>query len=71
VFEWAHERYVELKTSKKQIGRGLILWAAALAKGGSSEDVPWKNADDMYATIDSIQMGHVPWVTHTFQYSGP
>jgi hypothetical protein len=49
----------------------LILWAAALAKGGSPEDIPWKNADDMYATIDLIQVGHVPWITHTFQYSGP
>jgi hypothetical protein len=49
----------------------LTLWAAALVKGGILGGVPWKNADDMYATINSIQVGDVPWITHTFQYSGP
>lgn len=70
-FEWAHERYVELKTSAKQIGRGLELWQATLLKAGSSEKVPWKSAEELYATIDAIQAGGAPWTTHTFQYNGP
>lgn len=49
----------------------MTLWAAALVKGGFLGGIPWKNADDMYATINSIQVEDVPWITHTFQYSGP
>jgi len=70
-FEWAHEYYVELKASKKRIAKGLELWRAALLKGDASTDVPWKSAEEMYNTIDSIQEGDNPWLTYEFCYTGP
>lgn len=70
MFEWAHEHYVELQASEKQIGHGLDLWRATLIEAGFHSDAPWKNAKDLYNTIDSIKAGNVPWITYTFQYHG-
>jgi hypothetical protein len=70
-FEWAHKHYVELQTSERQIGRGLDLWRAAYVKAGFSGTTPWKSAKELYDTIDTIQEGDAPWVTHTFHYHGP
>jgi hypothetical protein len=70
-FEWAHERYVELQASKRQIRRGLDLWSAVLTKEKSNCDVPWKSAEQLYETIDSIQAGDAPWFTYEFRYTGP
>jgi len=70
-FEWAHERFVELKASKHQIGRGIDLWRAALLEHGVHADLPWKSDREFYATIDSIQEGHAPWITHILRYTGP
>jgi hypothetical protein len=33
--------------------------------------VPWKSAEELYTTIDLIQVGDAPWFTHEFQYNGP
>lgn len=35
------------------------------------EGVPWKNATDMYQTIDEVQHGHAPFKTYYFEYQGP
>lgn len=63
-FKWAHEYYIELKALKKWIEKGLEIWRAALLKGNASIDVPWKSAEEMYNTIDSIQEGDNPWLTY-------
>lgn len=70
-FEWAHERFVELKASKRQIGRGIDLWRAVLLEQGVHVDPPWNSDKDFYATIDSIQDGHAPWITRILRYTGP
>jgi hypothetical protein len=69
-FEWAHEHFVKVQSSKKEIGRGLELWRAALRKGGCRDELPWCSADEMYATIDSIQDGSTPWSTFILRYNG-
>ena len=70
-FEWAHERFVELKALKHQIGRGIDLWRALLLEHGVNADLPWKSDKEFYATIDSIQEGLAPWITHKLRYTGP
>lgn len=37
-------------------------------KGGKA---PWKNADELYTTIDQIQLGDTPWHSSTIRYRGP
>ncbi|KAF9471433.1 hypothetical protein BDN70DRAFT_820001, partial [Pholiota conissans] len=33
--------------------------------------VPWKNPEELYNIIDSMQVGEAPWRTYIFVYSGP
>jgi hypothetical protein len=74
-FDWAHYHFVQLQSSQKDILTGLDLWRATVIKHGldhsSDTNVPWKNAQELYDTIDSIQAGTAPWKTFTFKYSGP
>ena len=35
-----------------------------------SESVPFTNKDDLYATIDAIELGDVPWQSFTVSYAG-
>ncbi|KAJ7017983.1 hypothetical protein C8F04DRAFT_978189, partial [Mycena alexandri] len=32
---------------------------------------PWKDTQELYATIDSIQDGQAPWKTYNLRYTGP
>lgn len=32
---------------------------------------PWKNASELYTTIDSIQHGDAPWRVYKLRYRGP
>jgi hypothetical protein len=68
-FDFAQFHFVDAQSSEKDINKGLDLWAASVLKYGGK--VPWKNAQDLYATIDSIQIGDAPWKTYTLRYSGP
>lgn len=70
-FDFAEYHYVKLQSSKAQINEGLDLWLAATLKSGSPEGVPWRNADEMYSTIDEIEQGGVGWTTVDFSYLGP
>lgn len=60
-----------MKASKRQIGCGIDLWRAALLKHAVHADLPWNSDKEFYATIDSIQEGHTPWITHILWYTGP
>ena len=51
------------------IDRALQLCAAQSAKNGF-DNVPWKLADDIYATIDEVRQGDNPWRSVTFCYQG-
>lgn len=44
------------------------LWAASLAPHNDSP--PFKNAKDMYDTIDSTPLGNIPWQSCTLNYNG-
>ncbi|KIM36125.1 hypothetical protein M413DRAFT_31879 [Hebeloma cylindrosporum] len=58
-FDWAYYHYVRLQSSKSEILEGLDLWRATVIKHSSEQPtanaVPWRNADDLYKTIDCIQ----------------
>jgi hypothetical protein len=69
-FDWAHYHFVEIQSSEQQINKGLDLWLAATLKAGSNIPLPWSSAQEMYATIDSIQEGDVPFKTIRFKYAG-
>lgn len=70
-FEFANFQFTDLQASRSNINRALDLWKAAVVKAGSEEDLPWSNADELYATIDAIQEGDAPWITIPFKYNGP
>lgn len=60
---------MEAQSSAGAINTALDLWAAQVLKYGG--DTPWKNAGQLYATIDSIQHGDAPWKVHKIRYQGP
>ena len=66
-FTWHH--FVEMESSEWTINKGLDLWVASVIQHGGS--TAWKSADKLYATIDRIQHGDAPWMTHKFHYQGP
>ncbi|KAK7012554.1 hypothetical protein R3P38DRAFT_3019709 [Favolaschia claudopus] len=68
-FDFAHYHFVELQTSEHQINTALDLWAATVTQFGKT--APWQNAAELYATIDSIQQGDMPWKTYQMRYTGP
>jgi hypothetical protein len=68
-FEFADFHFSEQQSSATAIDRALQLWAAQSAKNGF-DDVPWKSAKDIYASIDEIQQGDNPWKSVAFGYQG-
>ncbi|KAJ7724027.1 hypothetical protein B0H16DRAFT_1736971 [Mycena metata] len=58
-FDFAHFHFVQLQSSAGEINTALDLWAAQVLRHGDSP--PWRNAQDLYDTIDSIQHGDAPW----------
>ncbi|KAH9045906.1 hypothetical protein EDB83DRAFT_2507473 [Lactarius deliciosus] len=70
-FDWAYYHYVNLQSSAAEIAEGLNLWSATSFKHGSTVGAPWRSAKEMYATIDTIKIGSLPFQTFTLQYTGP
>ena len=68
-FDFAHYHFVEVQSSAKAINTALDMWQASILKHG--EDVPWSSAQDLYKTIDSIQLGDAPWKVYKISYQGP
>jgi hypothetical protein len=68
-FDFAHYHFVEAQSSAGAIDTALDMWQASILKHG--ENVPWTNAQDLYNTIDSIQLGDAPWKTYKISYDGP
>ncbi|KAJ7483958.1 hypothetical protein B0H11DRAFT_2416136 [Mycena galericulata] len=68
-FDFAHYHFVELQSSAAQIDKALDLWAAQVLQHGDCP--PWRNAQDLYDTIDAIQHGDAPWKVYEIQYTGP
>ena len=44
------------------------LWAAS---GKNDTEPPFASHNDLYETIDSIELGDLPWICFTVKYSGP
>ena len=63
---------MQLQSSANSIQRGLDLWRATVARYQTDgcDHVPWKNAKDLYATIDSISVGGIGWTTYHLTYGG-
>ena len=68
-FDFAHYHFVEVQSSAGAINAALDMWQASILKYG--ENVPWTNAQDLYDTIDLIQLGDAPWKTYKISYQGP
>jgi hypothetical protein len=68
-FDFAHYHFVELQSSAAQIDKALDLWTASVLQYG--DHAPWRNAKDLYDTIDAIQHGDMPWKVYQITYTGP
>lgn len=66
---------MRLQSSADEIHEGLDIWRATVVKHETehqgAKHVPWRNAEDLYKTIDSIDAGNVSWKNFKFFYSGP
>ncbi|KAJ6626343.1 hypothetical protein B0H10DRAFT_2304020 [Mycena sp. CBHHK59/15] len=58
-FAFAHYHFVELQSSERNINTALDIWAASLLEFGHT--APWENAAQLYAAIDEIQNGDMPY----------
>ena len=60
-FNWAHYHFVRLQLSEETITTGLDLWCATVIKHAAEHHadghVPWRDAQDLYRLLDSIQAG--------------
>ncbi|KAJ7242405.1 hypothetical protein B0H12DRAFT_1326085 [Mycena haematopus] len=68
-FDWAYFQFVELQASERHINTALDIWAASLCDSGRL--ALWTSAQELYADIDRIQHGDVPWKTCRMRYKGP
>ncbi|KAJ7224045.1 hypothetical protein GGX14DRAFT_648209 [Mycena pura] len=68
-FDFTHFHFVQVQSSEGSINTALDLWAASVLPYGAT--APWKNTKELYATIDRIQNGDMPWRTHQVRYTGP
>jgi hypothetical protein len=68
-FETTDFLYRRNQMSAGDIDILLDLWAASLLK--HNDHLLFADHNDLYNTIDSIQVGEVPWQSFTTQYNGP
>ena len=68
-FDFAYYHFVEVQNSAGAIDKVLDMWQATILKYG--ENIPWTNTQDLYDTIDLIQLGDAPWKVHKIYYQGP
>ena len=68
-FDFAHYHFIEVQSSEGNINKALDMWAATVMEFG--HDAPWKNATQLYQTIDNIQHGDAPWRLYSVRYKGP
>ena len=68
-FDFAHYHFIEAQSSARCINKVLDWWRAAVLEYGG--EVPWKNAQELYDTIDMIQHGDAPWKVYKVHYKGP
>lgn len=57
--------------SRGDIDELMTLWSAHNTQQFSTDEPPFKNCDDLYAQIDSIALGDIPWESMAVSHSGP
>jgi hypothetical protein len=67
-FEIADFLYKRNQMPGTQIDILFDLWAAS---GDDGTEPPFAGHNNLYKTIDSIQLGDLPWICFTVKYSGP
>ncbi|KDQ60528.1 hypothetical protein JAAARDRAFT_191902 [Jaapia argillacea MUCL 33604] len=68
-FDFAYQHFIEVQNSEGSINKAIEWWAAALLK--HEDFLPWTSVQELYETIDNIQMGNTPWKTYKIHYEGP
>lgn len=68
-FDMANFHFSEAQHSEPEINRSLDILAAHLMEHGA--EPRWRNAKELYATIDEIQAGDAPWQVIKIKYNGP
>ncbi|OSC97902.1 hypothetical protein PYCCODRAFT_1376275, partial [Trametes coccinea BRFM310] len=69
-FELAEFLFKHVQMSEKNISTLMYLWAADIIRHGG-QGPPFADHADMYATIDAIAVGDVPWQGLRVSYRGP
>ena len=69
--DWVQFEVADFLYRRNQMSAGDInfitcLWAASLAAHNIS--LPFRNAKDMYNTIDATTLGYIPWQSFTLNY---
>ena len=68
-FDFAYYHFIEAQSSAALIDKALDIWAATVLEFGGNS--PWANSNELYAAIDAIQLGDVPWKVYKLRYQGP
>jgi hypothetical protein len=66
-FEFAEFLFTQEEMAQSRVDR----FAQLLAALYPDKDPPFADHKDLYATIDAIQQGDVPWQSFSIQYTGP
>ena len=72
-FEFTEWLFEKVETSEADLNTLLKILAAqkALETGDPHAKSMYENADQMYTTIDSIELGEATWTTFHIKYTGP
>ncbi|KAK7049380.1 hypothetical protein VNI00_005981 [Paramarasmius palmivorus] len=68
-YDWAHFHFTRAANSAGKINEALDILQAQLEPLGG--DAPFHDAQDLYATIDSIREENTEWTTYEVGYTGP
>ncbi len=69
-FELAELLFLKAEMSQNDMKELFQLWHAANLDAGFDTPPPFRNHKDLLQTIDSIEVGDVPWQCVTIRYSG-
>ena len=67
-FEAAEILYTKASLSNDTIDNLLSIWSATLVP--HSDSTPITDHRDLHTTIDTIELGHIPWRSYTAKYHG-
>ncbi|KAH9993136.1 hypothetical protein BJV74DRAFT_877811 [Russula compacta] len=68
-FDFTHYHFVEVQSSEGNINKALNMWATTVMEFG--HNALWKNATQLYQTINNIRHGDMLWKLYHVRYKGP